>query len=155
MQKKVLMLWLLAFMTLPFSAQESKIRWNFEKIEEIRTEQNLKENFDPEMSPPAACVISGKTLEVINGQWDSLEGNFAVTAGVESRGLRLDGFTTRLRATGTTPLKIKDEVTVEAWVALGEYPLNWCPIITTETAEVDGYRLDDRPLWAGFHGSGH
>ena len=122
-------------------AQEPKIHWNFEKIEELKAKQNLKENFNPEMSPPAAYVIIGKTLEVINGQWDSLEGNFAVAAGIKGQGLRLDGFTTCLRATGTAPLKIKDEVTVEAWVALGEYPLNWCPIITTETAEVDGYRL--------------
>jgi hypothetical protein len=141
MLKKIIFILFLTFLLIPSFAQEPKIHWNFEKIEELKAKQNLKENFNPEMSPPAAYVISGKTLEVINGQWDSLEGNFAVAAGIKGQGLRLDGFTTCLRATGTAPLKIKDEVTVEAWVALGEYPLNWCPIITTETAEVDGYRL--------------
>jgi hypothetical protein len=30
---------------------------------------------------------------------------------------------------------------VEGWVSLGEYPWNWCPVLTTESNEVKGYRL--------------
>ena len=141
MAKKVLMVLLLAWVVLPLSAQESKVWWDFEKIEEIRTKQTIKENFNPEMSPPAVYVASGKTREARNGKWDSLEGNFAVAPGVSGQGLRLDGFTTAVRATETSPLNINNELTVEAWVALGEYPLNWCPVLTTETTQVNGYRL--------------
>ncbi|MBW1903564.1 MAG: LamG domain-containing protein, partial [Deltaproteobacteria bacterium] len=35
----------------------------------------------------------------------------------------------------------KTQVTVEAWVALGNYPWNWCPVLTTESDETKGYRL--------------
>ncbi len=140
-KKTILTLFILIFSCLYLCAQEPKIHWNFEKIEGIKTKQTLKENFNPEMSPPVAYVVKGKTLEVINRKWDSLEGNFAVAIGIKGLGLRLDGFTTCLRATETSPPNIKDEVTVEAWVALGEYPLNWCPVLTTESPRADGYRL--------------
>jgi hypothetical protein len=140
--KKILLIFLiLCLVSLYLFAQEPKVHWHFEKVKEQKTKQTLKEKLNPEMSPPVGYVINGKTQEVINGQWDSLEGNFAVATGIKGQGLRLDGFTTCLRATGTSPLNIKDEVTVEAWVALGEYPLNWCPVLTTEIAGVDGYRL--------------
>jgi len=141
MFKKIIFIFSLSFFLIPSFAQEPKIHWNFEKIEGIRTKQTLKANFNPEMSPPVAYVVNGKTLEAINRKWDSLEGNFAVAGGIKGQGLRLDGFTTCLRSAETSPPNIKDEITVEAWVALGEYPLNWCPILTTETTQVDGYRL--------------
>jgi hypothetical protein len=35
---------------------------------------------------------------------------------------------------------------VEAWISLGEYPWNWCPILTAESDEVKGYRLMVGPL---------
>ncbi|MGC8892898.1 MAG: hypothetical protein ACP5P6_09910, partial [Candidatus Saccharicenans sp.] len=114
------------------SAQHPKVYWNFEKIEKIKTEEKLKANFNPEMSPPVAYVITGKTQEVINGKWDSLEGSFSLANGIKGQGLRLDGFTTALRSEGTAPIKIENALSVEAWIALGEYPLNWCPILTTE-----------------------
>jgi hypothetical protein len=38
------------------------------------------------------------------------------------------------------------EITVEAWISLGEYPWNWCPILSTESDEVKGYRLMVGPL---------
>ena len=72
---------------------------------------------------------------------DTIEGNFESVAGVSGKGLRLDGFTTRLIRTGKDIKKPGTSFTIEAWVALGEYPLNWCPVITTESDEVKGYRL--------------
>jgi hypothetical protein len=141
MLRKVIFILSLIFLLIPSFAQELKVHWNFEKIEELKTKQTLKENFNPEVSPPIAYVVSGKTMEVINKKWDSLEGNFAIAAGIKGQGIRLDGFTTSLRAKETSSVNVEDEVTVEAWVALGEYPLNWCPILTTETDPPDGYRL--------------
>ena len=72
---------------------------------------------------------------------DTIEGNFESAAGVAGKGLRLDGFTTRVIRTGKNTRKPGAAFTLEAWVALGEYPLNWCPVITTESDEVKGYRL--------------
>lgn len=141
MLRKFISFLLFILLSMPIWCQEARIHWNFEKIEEIKMEQTLKANFNSEMSPPVAWLVRGRTQEVIRGQWDLLEGNYEIAAGIKGQGLRLDGFTTCLRAIGTSPLDIKDEITIEAWVALGEYPLNWCPIITTETQDIDGYRL--------------
>ena len=72
---------------------------------------------------------------------DTIEGNFEWVQGVTGKGLRLDGFTTRIIRNGKDIKKPGTAFTIEAWVALGEYPLNWCPVITTESDEVKGYRL--------------
>jgi len=141
MFKKIIFLFSSIFLLTPSFAQEPRVHWNFEKIEELKAPQSVKANFNPEMSPPVAYVVSGRTLEVINRKWDSLEGKFAIAAGIKGQGLRLDGFTTCLRAKETSPLTINDELSLEAWVALGEYPWNWCPLLTTESSRADGYRL--------------
>jgi hypothetical protein len=72
---------------------------------------------------------------------DTIEGNFEWVEGVSGKALRLDGFTTRVIRDGRDCQKPGTELSIEAWVALGEYPLNWCPVITTESDEKKGYRL--------------
>jgi len=103
-------------------AQNPKIHWSFEKTGNQRTQ------------------------EVIGGKFDTLEGFFMEAPGIKGKGLRLDGFTTCLRGTGTGQIGAKKEFTLEAWIALGEYPWNWCPLLTTESDEVKGYRLMIGPL---------
>ena len=103
-------------------AQNPKIHWSFEKTDNQRTQ------------------------EVIGGGFDTLEGFFMEAPGIKGKGLRLDGFTTCLRGTGTGQIGAKKEFTLEAWIALGEYPWNWCPLLTTESDEVKGYRLMIGPL---------
>ncbi len=98
-------------------AQEPIMEWNFDKIENRHT-----------MEP-------GTNIQ------DTIEGNFEISQGVVGNGLRLDGFTTRI-VRGNTGLKSPgDACTVEGWVSLGEYPWNWCPLMTTESGGVRGYRL--------------
>jgi hypothetical protein len=82
----------------------------------------------------------------IDGAADILEGNWKEAKGVKGIGLRLDGFTTCLRRKAEDKKIPSDEFTVEAWVALGNYPWNWCPILTTESDETMGYRLLFGPL---------
>jgi hypothetical protein len=77
---------------------------------------------------------------------DTIEGNFEQAAGVVGHGLRLDGFTTRVIRERADLKKPGNEFTIESWVALGEYPWNWCPLITTESNEVAGYRLMIGPM---------
>jgi len=87
-------------------------------------------------------TIRNKTaIEVSTNIADTIEGNFEEVSGVAGKGLRLDGFTTRVVRNGEDIKKLGSEFTLEAWIALGEYPLNWCPVITTESDEVKGYRL--------------
>jgi hypothetical protein len=77
---------------------------------------------------------------------DVLEGNWKEAKGIKGMGLRLDGFTACLRRKAEDKKIPSGEFTVEAWVALGNYPWNWCPILTTESDEVMGYRLLLGPL---------
>lgn len=86
------------------------------------------------------------TLERVSGIADTLEGHFEEARGVAGTGIRLDGFTTCVRRSPDHVTTAGDEYSIEAWVALGNYPWNWCPILTTESAEVSGYRLMLGPL---------
>ena len=86
------------------------------------------------------------TIERISGIADTLEGNFEEAKGIKGTGIRLDGYTTCIRKSPEHMTTPGDEYTVEAWVALGNYPWNWCPILTTESADVSGYRLMLGPL---------
>ena len=86
-------------------------------------------------------INNRNSVEAVSNITDTIEGNFEEATGVIGQGLRLDGFTTRIIREGTDIKKPGNEFTVEAWVSLGEYPWNWCPVITTESNEVKGYRL--------------
>ena len=98
-------------------AQTPVMRWDFETIRD------------------GAVIEAGSAIS------DTVEGNFEAAPGVVGKGLRLDGFTTRLVRQTEKVVKPGAAFTVEAWVALGGYPLNWCPLLTTESNEVKGYRL--------------
>jgi len=92
-------------------------------------------------------TITDRTCtEPSTGVADTIEGNFETAPGVVGKGLRLDGFTTRVLRNAGVVKTPDQEFTIEAWVSLGEYPWNWCPVITTESNEVKGYRLMIGPL---------
>ena len=103
-------------------AQNPKIYWSFEKLDNQRTQED------------------------IGGKLDTLEGSYMEAPGVRGKALRLDGFTACLKGSGTRQMEVKKELTLEGWIALGEYPWNWCPLLTTESDEVKGYRLMIGPL---------
>lgn len=86
------------------------------------------------------------TVEAVTGSEDALEGNVEIAEGIKGNGLRLDGFTTCLRRAPGNVASPADTFTVEGWVALGNYPWNWCPILTTEDKDNRGYRLMLGPL---------
>lgn len=89
---------------------------------------------------------SRTSIEAISGTADILEGRCKQAPGIKGMGMRLDGFTACLRRKAEDIKTPSDEFTIEAWVALGNYPWNWCPILTTESDEVKGYRLMLGPL---------
>jgi hypothetical protein len=91
-------------------------------------------------------IKNRNSVEAVSNITDTIEGNFEEVAGVLGKGLRLDGFTTRIIREGRNLKKPGNEFAIEAWVSLGEYPWNWCPVITTESDEVKGYRLMIGPL---------
>lgn len=90
-------------------------------------------------------IANKKCIEPLTGIADTIEGNFEQAPGAAGKGLRLDGFTTRVVRAAAALKTPGPDFTVEAWVSLGEYPWNWCPVITTESNEVKGYRLTIGP----------
>ncbi len=118
----LLLVTLLVFQVNKSEAQTPRIHWNFENN------------------------TGRTTLETISNKTDTLEGYFGEAPGIKGKGLTLDGFTACLKGTGTKQIKGLSEFTLEAWIALGEYPWNWCPVLTTESNEIKGYRLMVGPL---------
>ena len=107
----------------------------------IMTLQQLAMAQSPVMKWDFEEVINRNVIDQTKNISDTLEGNFELAPGVKGNGLRLDGFTTRIVRNAKDIVKPGSELSVEAWVSLGEYPVNWCPVITTETNEIKGYRL--------------
>jgi hypothetical protein len=105
------------------------------------------QEFTPKLAWDFSRIENRSAIELKSGIVDTLEGYFKSAPGIHGNGLRLDGFTTRLIHSGRNLQAPGDELTVEAWIALANYPWNWCPVITSETIETRGYCL-----MAGPHG---
>jgi hypothetical protein len=69
-----------------------------------------------------AAVESSKQTE------DVIQGNFSFVSGVRGKGLKFDGFTTRITRNSDLP-EIHEAVTFEAWIAPQAYPWNWNAIV--------------------------
>lgn len=101
----------------------------------------------PEMIWDFETIKDDKVVEKSTQIADTIEGNYKVVKGIDGNGLRLDGFTTRFIRQEKDVQKPGSELTIQAWVALGEYPLNWCPVIATNSRDrkdfdlTCGYRL--------------
>jgi hypothetical protein len=85
---------------------------------------------------------------------DKVKGNFKHVAGVSGKGLKFDGFTTSVVREADKAPKLKDAFTIEAWVALGAYPWNWCPIVGQSKEGKSGYYFGiDSQGYFGLRGS--
>jgi len=91
-------------------------------------------------------IKDGKTLESVNGEGYTITGNFKSVKGVLGRGLRFDGLTSYIEKKGGAVPRVLGPVTIEAWVALGAYPLNWSPIVCQQEGNEAGYffGIDDK-----------
>ena len=74
------------------------------------------------------------TVEGVQKAEDTIEGNFSFVDGVRGKGLKFDGFTTRVTRDSFVNGKwnapeIKDALTVETWIAPQAYPWNWNAIV--------------------------
>jgi hypothetical protein len=76
---------------------------------------------------------------------DRVEGNFKIIGGPVGSSLLFDGFTTVIERPAAAAPRLDGEFSVEAWVAQGAYPWNWCPIITQQRDEQAGYAFSVGP----------
>jgi len=84
--------------------------------------------------------VAGKTAYDSIGQVeDTIIGNFKFVDGVRSKGLKFDGFSTRVLRKSQDALCLGEAFTIEAWVAIQAYPWGWCPIVTQHRDRKAGY----------------
>jgi beta-fructofuranosidase len=80
-----------------------------------------------------------KAHETISGIEDEIRGNFKFVGGSSGSALKFDGFTTSVVRKAEQAPKLGDAFTIEAWIALGAYPWNWCPIVSQADFGESGY----------------
>jgi hypothetical protein len=68
------------------------------------------------------------TLESGKQTADAISGNFSFVRGIRGKGLKFDGFTTRIARSSDLP-EIQEALTFEAWIAPQAYPWNWNAIV--------------------------
>ncbi len=78
------------------------------------------------------------------GREDRVEGNSRIISGAVSKALLFDGFTTLIERPAAEAPTLEGDFSVEAWVAQGAYPWNWCPLVT-QRDETSGYALSVGP----------
>jgi len=76
---------------------------------------------------------------------DHLEGSYTLMRGAIGNALLFDGFTTVLDRRAAHAPRLSSDFSVEAWVAQGAYPWNWCPIVTQQRDEQAGYAFSVSP----------
>lgn len=81
----------------------------------------------------------GRVRDAVSGRDDVLSGNSTVVAGVRGKALRFDGFTTVITRVAADAPVLGEAFTIEAWVAVGAYPWNWCPIAAREREDKAGF----------------
>jgi len=69
------------------------------------------------------------TADSVAASNDSIGGNFKAVAGVLGKAVKFDGFTTEIVRPAAAAPKVGKSFTLEAWVALGAYPWNWCQLV--------------------------
>ncbi len=81
----------------------------------------------------------GSAVDSVSGIKDQIRGNFEFVEGVSGKALKFDGFTTSVVRKADKAPKLGETFAIEAWIALGAYPWNWCPVVAQEKDEKAGY----------------
>jgi len=114
----------LSFLVMSFLPQTASsqciARWRFDRI--AATECGL---------PSVVNDVSGETNAITGNAWE--------VAGVSGQALQFDGITGHIVCKGSNTVRISGAFTVDAWVAIGAYPFNWCPILQQQDGETAGF----------------
>ena len=94
--------------------------------------------------------IGDVTKESVDGSASTIAGHKSYwKKGVSGTALQFDGYNTIVALDPADSPDIADGLTLEAWIAIGAYPWNWCPIV--QQGDDAGYALGiDAHAHAGF-----
>ncbi len=90
-------------------------------------------------------VADSRVADRAAGREDPIAGNCQVIRGVVADAVLFDGFTTVIDRPAAQAPRLDGAFSVEAWVAQGAYPWNWCPIVTQQRDEQAGYAFSVGP----------
>jgi len=79
------------------------------------------------------------TTDRVTGTADRIEGHFKRVEGVSGSALKFDGFTTAVVREAAAAPRLTGGFTIEAWVTIGAYPWNFCPVLSQRREEEAGY----------------
>lgn len=122
--------------------------WKFDTLEKT---ERVTPGIYREKDAPDIERISNVSDE-ISGAKSRIFGNFfKLVKGIEGNALLLDGISSFMSCDGGSAPELTGDFSVGAWIALGAYPTNWCPVIDHGTAIGKGYFLGiDAYGHAGF-----
>lgn len=93
------------------------------------------------------------TAEELSGERCEISGHKTLwKKGISGTALEFDGYYSAVTLPPGKALRIKDGLTVEAWIALGAYPFYWAPVVHQSVWDKSGYYLGiDQDGRCGFH----
>lgn len=138
-----------------FSQTDYFLHWDFDDKKEI---PNL--NVDLSEEEEDAPLVS--TREIVSSSNFEIHGLANYVDGVKGSAMKFDGFSSYIKGWPELPEvfdeegyetdPMPEEISIEAWIALGAYPWNWAPILTIGKYKITGFYfgIDSRGR-VGFH----
>jgi hypothetical protein len=118
------------------AAEEGLVGWW--KFDDIRTERRELEMVRGETFLPKE--VFGFVKNSVNNNESDLNGKFfKQVKGVRGGAVLLDGNTAFIEVNEDDVPRITGDFSVEAWIALGAYPNNLCPIVDNQRDPAEGY----------------
>jgi hypothetical protein len=132
---------------------EGKFEDDNEEEEEFEQEDDEEEfDEDQEEEEEVEVFIIRKVVDDIGDTEDRVNGTYAkIVPGALGNAIQLDGNTSYILRGAEDAPELSGDFTIQAWIALGAYPTNWCPIADHGSVIEKGYFLGIDALGhAGF-----
>jgi hypothetical protein len=112
--------------------------WKFDSLDK----QEIINPLTRKGKPTPEIERKFSVIDEISGTKDQVIGSFfQLVTGVSGSAILLDGNTSFIRRSGENSLKLSGDFSVDAWIALGAYPTNWCPIVDHNSESNRGWFL--------------
>ncbi len=118
------------------------LKIKFKEVSSLRREEG-KEKFDEENEEEEE-EIEVFTIRLvaddINDTEDRVKGTYVkIVPGALGNAIQLDGNTSYILREAEDAPELSRDFTVQAWIALGAYPTNWCPVTVHGSTAGAGY----------------
>lgn len=91
------------------------------------------------------ALVDGAVVDRAADRSDRVAGSCRLIGGAVGKALLFDGFTAVIDRSAADAPRLTGDFSIQAWVAQGAYPWNWCPIVTQQRDEQAGYAFSVGP----------